>query len=391
MDFQRLKQTNVLRVFVAVAIIVLIVSIISFQQQIQGKYSRLDIDKGFIPAMKDISSILPDDSVLVVSTMGPYVTYFTGHLTKVPWGVSSEDSLIKYMTKGHYDYLLVFEGRSDVAKLKSLFSSEGLKSLEDNFQKKASYSADFSKIYLYQLNPQQSTQITREELLGYWDFENDTVKDASIYANDGTINGASNVDGKIGKALLFNGTSDYISVPDNDMLDFGALDSFTVVAWVETNNNGSTEYAVSKLAGPLSSNAGWALRKLSTDLFTFSISDGKNEVSSSSNLALNDGNWHFVVGVRDTDAGKLFLYIDGVLQNDQPDDTPASLENPMELRIGNRGDNKVPWEGKIDEVRVYNRALTPIEVENLYLRNTLQGENIIESAGGRIDAKNSVR
>jgi hypothetical protein len=108
-------------------------------------------DESFIGAMNQISKSLPENSVLIASAEATPITYLTGHAAKAPWGVSSKEALVDYMERGNYDYLVVLDGKSSVSELKQLFSSEGLKSLDEDFQLKATYCADFSKIRLYQL------------------------------------------------------------------------------------------------------------------------------------------------------------------------------------------------------------------------------------------------
>jgi len=108
-------------------------------------------DTTFIAAMGKISDLVPTGRVIVVSTNGPFVTYFTGHIAKVPFGVSSRASLVQYMKKNQYDYLLVFEGSSQVPELVSLFSSKGIKELEDSYERIQTFRTDFSTIDLFRL------------------------------------------------------------------------------------------------------------------------------------------------------------------------------------------------------------------------------------------------
>ena len=108
-------------------------------------------DRSFIAVMNNISALVPPGSVIVVSTNGPFVTYFTGHIAKVPFGVSSLPSLVEYMKGRHCEYLLVFEGDSQNPELSSLFSSKHLRSLETSFQLMGTFQSDFSHIYLYKL------------------------------------------------------------------------------------------------------------------------------------------------------------------------------------------------------------------------------------------------
>ncbi len=139
--------------FVLLGILIIAATLVSFEQQVPTIASPRSIiyDSRFIAAMNNLSSLVPDGAILVVSTNAPFVTYFTGHTARLPIGVTSEKGLINFMNDRGYMYLVVFENRSDVLQLKTLFSSKGLKSLEPTFVRIAEYHTDFSSILVYQL------------------------------------------------------------------------------------------------------------------------------------------------------------------------------------------------------------------------------------------------
>jgi hypothetical protein len=73
-----------------------------------------------------------------------------------------------------------------------------------------------------------------EGLVGYWSFdegEGTIAHDYSGNSNDGTIYGATWVDGKVGKALSFDGVDDYVRV--NDSSNFDITDAITIEAWIK--------------------------------------------------------------------------------------------------------------------------------------------------------------
>ena len=73
-----------------------------------------------------------------------------------------------------------------------------------------------------------------------------------------------------------------------------------------------------------------------------------------------------MVGVIDRPANSMILYIDGISKGTAtPDNTNNSNMNP-ELRVGSNWDNSTPFAGSVDEVRIYNRALTTDEISSLY-------------------------
>ena len=78
---------------------------------------------------------------------------------------------------------------------------------------------------------------------------------------------------------------------------------------------------------------------------------------------MNDGEWHYVVGVRD--GSNLHMYVDGVLENTGSiSDSDYSNNSPITIGAYNSGDYY--FSGSIDDVRIYNRALSEGEVKALY-------------------------
>jgi hypothetical protein len=157
-NIQSLITSNVRKVLVGVVLLSLIITIIGFQEQVPEEMkvkatssSAHIYDKTFIPKINELVSVVPEGSVIVSSGYGPLVNYFTGYKTVTPHPVSTKDELVDHMRKKGYDYLLVFEGKSSDEEFKKLFSSKGMKSLNDDFELLASTASDFSKIHLYKL------------------------------------------------------------------------------------------------------------------------------------------------------------------------------------------------------------------------------------------------
>ena len=72
--------------------------------------------------------------------------------------------------------------------------------------------------------------------VGIWLFDEgngDTAKDSSGNGNDGTLEGPKWVDGKFGKALEFNGASDYVDTGNNPITDLNGTKIFSISAWVK--------------------------------------------------------------------------------------------------------------------------------------------------------------
>jgi len=136
-----------------VGILLVSITLLNFWQDTQQVASPRSIiyDTRFVQAMDNITHIVPADAVLMVSTNAPYVVYFTGHTAKVPFGLVSKDALVNYMLVKGYLFLIVFQGRSDEPRLRTLFGQAGQKDLESSFARLAEYRTDFSVILVYQL------------------------------------------------------------------------------------------------------------------------------------------------------------------------------------------------------------------------------------------------
>jgi hypothetical protein len=91
---------------------------------------------------------------------------------------------------------------------------------------------------------------------------------------------------------------------------------------------------------------------------------------------LADGSWHFVVGVRDTLEKQLKVYVDGMLEATVADSYATSVLDPeVDLWIGGQnGWSARYFNGDIDDVGIYNRALSAAEILELYQTPDESGE-----------------
>ncbi len=94
----------------------------------------------------------------------------------------------------------------------------------------------------------------------------------------------------------------------------------------------------------------------------FEIYDGTNDVIASTGVAIDDDVWHHAVAVRDTVADKAIIYLDSVLKQQVTDTTTASITGANNFLVSENG-----WGGLVGEVRIYNRVLTPLEIQRNYL------------------------
>jgi len=164
--------------------------------------------------------------------------------------------------------------------------------------------------------------------------------------------------GKFGSGLSFDGNDDVVRVVESSTTDLGATtESYSVSAWIKTTMDYSSNGSV------FSKNDGtgaypFDLYLNSSEFACFQISDGTNTPSACGSTALNDGNWHYLTGIRDTVTDKVYIYVDGTLINSATDTTTATAANDDDLSIGNAGASYTgaDFNGTIDEVKFHDHA-----------------------------------
>ncbi len=209
-------------------------------------------------------------------------------------------------------------------------------------------------------------------LVGLWHLNNQTVgeyngshfEDFSGSGNNGTSTNSTgtfapafNASGKLRGAYTFDGVNDYATVganPSNLQLSTG-----TISAWLRTSG-----------AGP--AYRGIVTKQSAYGMFlkdgVFMIYDWANSADRSSGVNLTDGLWHHVaVSFQSGVANGTQLYIDGISRL-TPTMTVNNQNQALEIaRGGSAGGQGQSFAGSIDEVAVWNRALSSAEVMNLYL------------------------
>jgi hypothetical protein len=215
-------------------------------------------------------------------------------------------------------------------------------------------------------------------LVGWWPF-NGNANDESGNGNDGIVNGAllgGDRSGSLDNSFSFNGLSDVIQVSDpaNNTFDFLGLD-FSISVWVKTISNQSGNPVITKQSlGLIANVSGDYNLDLINGLPRFAIGFGNGEGADRLGLiAVNDNSWHHLIAVY-SNLG-INIYIDGVSSNGastSPIQFPSSLANSIEdLRIGQGWNSH--FSGLIDDIAIYNRALTQEEIAALYTGTPVNG------------------
>ena len=203
-------------------------------------------------------------------------------------------------------------------------------------------------------------------LVGEWKFEEGsgtTANDTSGNSNKGTlVNSPAWVTGKVGKALEFNGTNKYVSINNTSSLNI--KNAITLEALVKTDvitqDGGPTRRVIDK---------GVYLLAASDKSYIKIYIGGVGKSVEKAWTVIDIGKWHHIVGTYDSAGGtnNLKLYQDGILVA-QTTVTGNIDTNTSILNIGRQGITTGRFDGMIDEVRVYNRALSSSEVSSRYTK-----------------------
>ncbi len=215
------------------------------------------------------------------------------------------------------------------------------------------------------INSSQNNLVTNG-LLGMWSFDSRDMTSSIAYdrsgsANNGTLVGATRTLGKIGQALSFDGINDYVTTTD---IDF-ATGGWTLSAWIKTTTSGSLTRVLSKGQNGAGTPQLWFLVELDgTMSMGWYTSSPFEDISAVSAVPVNDGNWHHVVAV--VGATTIQMYVDGVASGSPAshDGTPVTNNDPW--LIGSLQGTLEFFNGKIDEVRIYNRDISASEIKTLY-------------------------
>lgn len=215
-------------------------------------------------------------------------------------------------------------------------------------------------------------------LVGYWTFDGPDIsgtraKDRSGQNNHGTLtNGPVQAVGRIGQALNFDGVNDYVDIGDKSSME--GLSEISVSAWIKTNQITADGEIVTKGAA---GQAVWLLFQNDigsvsgrTNMFTFAVGNGSTltRIEGATGIAKVE-QWTHVVGVWKQSPETINLYVNGVQDSSTPTLSGVTMTTGADsVRIGDDGSlgGTNVFNGLIDEVRFYNRALSADEVRKLY-------------------------
>jgi len=200
-------------------------------------------------------------------------------------------------------------------------------------------------------------------LVGWWPF-NGNANDESGNGNNGTVNEAILTNDRFGnanKAYSFDGISDYIDCGNSNSVNI--LGDITISAWIYTNNFNIDHGIVSK--------SGLYDLVLSAPFTQPPLDKLRFEADSAPFLFSNpiqSNQWFHVVATYSSTNGKS-IYLNGTLFAFDPQVGVFTSNNSFNLYLGSHQPFAVDywsWDGKLDDIGIWNRALTEQEITNLY-------------------------
>ncbi|UCG69580.1 MAG: right-handed parallel beta-helix repeat-containing protein, partial [Thermoplasmata archaeon] len=215
------------------------------------------------------------------------------------------------------------------------------------------------------------TVIDEKGLVGFWKMDEPTwsgvtneVVDFTRYGNHGTANGNANTaNGRFDRAGDFDGDLDYVGIPSSNSLEIS--EDITIEGWINVNGPQNDRTGIiHKFHSDAGNYYGYRIRMNSPSQLIFEYGDGTPVISGLYSLGqVEQYNWHHFAATKEGTQMKIF--IDG-MEVSTGTGRPKIGTGPTWLDIGHSFYNNQSFNGKIDEVKIYNRALSNQEILERY-------------------------
>ncbi|MCK5044445.1 LamG domain-containing protein [Candidatus Parcubacteria bacterium] len=216
-------------------------------------------------------------------------------------------------------------------------------------------------------------------LVGYWSFDEGSgtiAYDASGNGNNGTLyNSPQWTDGKHGGALEFDSSNDYMCATDSSTLDLTT--GATLSGWFKKRENNEFQTILEKTGA-------YRIRiEDNNEIMTRYYFNDSTETGEKQITGPTDNDWHYVVSTFNNISGEVKLYLDGNLINTWTGFSDKIIADRSDhFHIGSRGGSTTFFKGTIDEVKIYNRALSAEEIHYHYNRGAPVGHWKMDEGSG---------
>lgn len=206
-------------------------------------------------------------------------------------------------------------------------------------------------------------------LQGYWRLEANGTDETANNNDLSAVGGFSTYPQSVfGKGGDFNGSSTALTITDANQTNLDITGSFSISAWINLDEVPSVTGTGMAIAGKLDTADGYRLLVNTSDQIRVVIRSDPDVTTADSTGTVVKDTWYHVVGVYDTAANTIVTYINGV-GNTTGSATVDPADHAEEFCIGvtHSGGSYSQWlDGTVDDVAVFDRALTAAEVLNLY-------------------------
>ena len=198
-------------------------------------------------------------------------------------------------------------------------------------------------------------------MISYWKLDETSGNTASdsIGNNDGTLrNNPIWATGQVGNALRFDGNDDYIDLNDDNSLNLG--DTWTLMEWIypESLTTENNAIIIHYDTSEITQNEYYVSGPQQNKIAYYSVEMGTSAVSITK---LSENNWYHTAITYDN--GNVNFYLNGQPDGGTTGYTTGDWDGGTK-EISHSGTE--PFNGIIDEVSIYNRALTPTEIKDQY-------------------------
>jgi hypothetical protein len=200
-------------------------------------------------------------------------------------------------------------------------------------------------------------------LVGHWKMDGN-AKDATPNSNHGTVTNATlttDRKGQSNNAYDFNGTNARIDITHSSTLNT-VSNGISIAGWFKFDLTGTYQRLAVKTVGA-PTNAGYSLELLSTDKIRLRIGDGSGFHNFDSLSSITTTGWYHVVVTYNGTTG--YVYLNGAEDNNT-NDAFTVLDSSATLQLGLLSTVTDPFNGQMDDMRLYNRAISAAEAKALY-------------------------
>ena len=315
---------------------------------------------------------------------------FDGLFNSGEWyhiGFTWDGEFIRYFVNGAVQGQFAINGTMQYSSLPLFFGSAGGvdQTLFGSLDDIAMYNRALTPTEITQLYTAAEEPVTtcaplapnlQNGLVGYWPFCGN-ANDESGNGNNGVVNGATLAEdrfGNVGSAYSFDGVDDYVTVEGNSQFEFMLSSSYTVNYWVNLNTIQGTQAFIGQGDGDGQYQNRFWRSYLIQDQIVNHIRGNQSDPLDTRNMgsSIADNSWFMVSMVRDY-SNTLKLYANGLLVDSDQDITGIAnsfnLQRPIYIGAFFNAVSNQPMQycnGIIDDITIYNRALTPEEITQLY-------------------------